>query len=72
MRILLIEDDTVTAHSIQLALKLENISLDWARLGKDGVELGKFAGCVAALREERTPCGPALGVCRPESHPSAS
>jgi two-component system cell cycle response regulator CtrA len=41
MRILLIEDDTVTAHSIQLALKLENISVDWARLGKDGVELGK-------------------------------
>ena len=40
MRILLIEDDTATAHSIQLALKLQNISLDWARLGKDGLELG--------------------------------
>jgi two-component system, cell cycle response regulator CtrA len=40
MRILLIEDDTVTAHSIHLALKLENISVDWAALGKDGLELG--------------------------------
>jgi len=55
MRILLIEDDTVTAHSIQLALKLENISLDWARLGKDGVELGKFNYYDAILLDFKLP-----------------
>jgi two-component system cell cycle response regulator CtrA len=42
MRVLLIEDDQATAHSIELMLKIENFNCCTAYLGEDGVKLGKF------------------------------
>ena len=41
MRVLLVEDDSGTAQSIELMLKTENISVYAANLGEDGVDLGK-------------------------------
>lgn len=42
MRILLIEDDAATAQSIQLSLKLEKYIIDVAKLGEEGLEIGKM------------------------------
>lgn len=41
-RVLLIEDDSSTAKSIELALAAEGIMCDTAELGEDGVEIGKL------------------------------
>lgn len=41
MRVLLIEDDSSTARSIELALASEGIICDTAEIGSDGVEIGK-------------------------------
>jgi two-component system, cell cycle response regulator CtrA len=40
MRVLLIEDDSATAQSIELMLKSESFNVYIANLGKDGVGLG--------------------------------
>ncbi|WP_354688060.1 response regulator transcription factor [Candidatus Liberibacter africanus] len=42
MRVLLIEDDSALAHSIELMLKSENFNVYVTNLGEDGVDLGKF------------------------------
>ena len=42
MRILLIEDDTSTAKSIELMLKSENYVVDTTDLGEDGMDLAKI------------------------------
>ncbi|RTK92840.1 MAG: response regulator transcription factor [Rickettsiales bacterium] len=42
MRVLLIEDDTSTARSIELALAAEGIPTDRAEVGVDGIEIGKI------------------------------
>ena len=42
MRILLIEDDKSTAHSIELTLKSEGFIVDLVELGEDGLEVGKI------------------------------
>jgi two-component system cell cycle response regulator CtrA len=42
MRVLLIEDDSATAQSIELLLKLESFDVDATDLGKEGVDLGKL------------------------------
>jgi len=42
MRVLLIEDDSVTAQSIELMLKSESFNLYTTRLGEEGVDLGKL------------------------------
>ncbi|HAA92493.1 MAG TPA: DNA-binding response regulator [Rhodospirillaceae bacterium] len=42
MRILLIEDDSTTAKSVELMLKGEGHILDVAPLGEDGLEIGKL------------------------------
>ena len=42
MRVLLVEDDTATARSIELALASEGIVCDVANLGEDGLEIGKI------------------------------
>lgn len=42
MRILLIEDDCVTADAIELALKSENFIVSKAHLGEDGLSLGRL------------------------------
>jgi two-component system cell cycle response regulator CtrA len=42
MRVLLIEDDRVTAQSIELALRAESLNVDMTDLGQEGIELGKL------------------------------
>ena len=42
MRVLLIEDDTSTAKSIELMLKSEGYVVDMTDLGEDGLDLGKI------------------------------
>ncbi len=41
MRVLLVEDDSGTAHSIELMLKTEGINVYRTDLGEEGVDLGK-------------------------------
>ena len=42
MRVLLVEDDTSTAKSIELMLKSEGYIIDSTDLGEDGIDLGKI------------------------------
>ncbi len=42
MRVLLVEDDTSTAKSIELMLKSEGYIVDTTDLGEDGLEIGKI------------------------------
>src|SRR6266404_7274748 len=42
MRVLLVEDDSSTAKSIELMLKSENFIVDATDLGEDGLEIGKL------------------------------
>ena len=42
MRVLLVEDDSTTAQSIQLMLKSESYVCDATDLGEDGLEIGKL------------------------------
>ena len=42
MRVLLIEDDSATAQSIELMLKSENFNVFTTDLGEEGVDLGKL------------------------------
>jgi two-component system cell cycle response regulator CtrA len=42
MRVLLVEDDSSTAKSIELMLKSENFIVDSTDLGEDGLEIGKL------------------------------
>src|ERR1041385_869925 len=42
MRVLLIEDDSATAQSIELMLKPENFNVYTTDLGEEGVDLGKL------------------------------
>ncbi len=42
MRILLVEDDSATAKSIELMLKSESFVVDSTDLGEDGLEIGKL------------------------------
>jgi two-component system, cell cycle response regulator CtrA len=42
MRVLLIEDDSATARSIELMLKSESFNIYTTDLGEDGIDLGKI------------------------------
>jgi two-component system cell cycle response regulator CtrA len=42
MRVLLVEDDSATAASIEMMLKAENFIIDTTDLGEDGLEIGKL------------------------------
>ena len=42
MRVLLVEDDSSTAKSIELMLKSEGYVVDTTDLGEDGMDLGKI------------------------------
>ncbi|MBE7199425.1 MAG: DNA-binding response regulator, partial [Parafilimonas terrae] len=42
MRVLLIEDDSATAQSIELMLKSENFNTYTTDLGEEGIDLGKL------------------------------
>ena len=41
MRVLLVEDDSGTAQSIELMLKIESINVYTTDLGEEGIDLGK-------------------------------
>ena len=41
MRVLLIEDDSATAQSIELMLKSENFNVYTTDLGEEGIEIGR-------------------------------
>ncbi|HTS93002.1 MAG TPA: response regulator transcription factor [Stellaceae bacterium] len=42
MRVLLVEDDSTTAASIEMMLRAENFIVDTTDLGEDGLEIGKL------------------------------
>ena len=42
MRVLLVEDDTATAKSIEMMLRSEGYVCDSTDLGEDGLEIGKL------------------------------
>ncbi len=42
MRVLLVEDDSTTAQSIEMMLKSEGMVVDTTDLGEDGLEIGKL------------------------------
>ena len=42
MRVLLIEDDSAMARSIELMLRSENINVSTTDLGEEGIDLGKL------------------------------
>ena len=42
MRVLLVEDDSATAQSIELMLRTEGFICDTTDLGEDGLEIGKL------------------------------
>ena len=42
MRVLLIEDDSATAQSIELMLKAESLNIYTTDLGEEGIDLGKI------------------------------
>ena len=42
MRVLLVEDDTATAKSVEMMLKSEGYVCDCTDLGEDGLEIGKL------------------------------
>jgi two-component system cell cycle response regulator CtrA len=42
MRVLLVEDDSATAHSIELMLNSESFNVYTADLGEEGIDLGKL------------------------------
>lgn len=42
MRVLLVEDDSSTAKSIEMILKSEGYMVETTDLGEDAYELGKF------------------------------
>ena len=42
MRVLLIEDDSATAQSVELMLKSENFNVYTTDLGEEGIDLGKL------------------------------
>ena len=42
MRVLLVEDDTATAQSIEMMLRSENYVCDSTDMGEDGLEIGKL------------------------------
>ena len=51
MRVLLIEDDSATAQSIELMLKSESFNVYTTDLGEEGVDLGTDLGAVVGEKE---------------------
>ena len=65
MRVLLIEDDSATAQSIDLMLKSESFNVYTTDLGEEGVDLGKLYDYDIILLDRTCPtcrvsrfCGP--------------
>jgi two-component system cell cycle response regulator CtrA len=64
MRILLIEDDSATARSIELMLKSEGIDVYVTGLGEEGVDLGKLYDYDIILLDLNLPDMSGFGVLR--------
>ena len=64
MRVLLIEDDSATAQSIELMLKSENFNVYTTDLGEEGVDLGKLYDYDIILLDLNLPDMPGLDVLR--------
>jgi len=67
MRVLLIEDDSATAQSVQLMLKSEGFNVYTTDLGEEGIDLGKIYDYDIILLDLNLPRPPAsaLPVCAP-------
>ena len=57
MRVLLIEDDSATAQSIELMLKSEGFNVYTTDLGEEGVDRGELLRARAAAQERGRPAG---------------
>ncbi len=64
MRVLLIEDDTTVAQSIQLMLKSEGFVVDATDMGEDGLEIGKLYDYDIILLDLMLPDIEGYGVLR--------
>ena len=64
MRVLLIEDDSATAKSIELMLKAEGCSLSATDLGEEGIDLGKIYDYDLILLDLSLPDMSGLNVLR--------
>ena len=64
MRVLLIEDDSATAQSIELMLKSENFNVYTTDLGEEGIDLGKIYDYDLILLDLNLPDMSGLDVLR--------
>jgi len=64
MRVLLIEDDSATAQSIELMLKSEGFNVYTTDLGEEGVDLGKIYDYDIILLDLNLPDMSGLDVLR--------
>src|SRR5260370_38148812 len=64
MRILLIEDDSGTAQSIELMLKSESFNVYTTDLGEEGIDLGKIYNYDIILLDLKLPGMSGFGVLR--------
>src|SRR6201996_3210052 len=64
MRVLLIEDDSATAQSIELMLKSEGFNIYTTDLGEEGVDLGKIYDYDLILLDLNLPDMSGLDVLR--------
>ena len=81
MRVLLIEDDSATARSIELMLKSESFNVYLTDLGEEGIDLGKLYDYDIILLDLNLPDMSGYDVVRalrarqgqnPHSHPLGS
>ena len=64
MRVLLIEDDSATAQSIELMLKSEGFNIYTTDLGEEGIDLGKFYDYDIILLDLNLPDMPGFDVLK--------
>ena len=68
MRVLLIEDDSATAQSIELMLKSESFNVYTTDLGEEGIDLGKIYDYDIILLDLNLPDMSGFDVLRKLAH----